>query len=81
MVSIDVSAHVDTIDPEVDASVYPTFSDDLEALHDQETDLIVERNRQGIVIQHRAWKLPDSFHSDDDRSFGTLDRTIRLFRS
>lgn len=51
-------------------SFEPTFSDDIEALHAQETDTTTEKNRQGIVIQHRSWPLVEAFRSDDDRPFG-----------
>ena len=50
----------------------PTFSDDLDALHEQETELVIQRNRQGIVIQHRSWGAGEAFRSEDDRSFGRL---------
>lgn len=49
-----------------------SFSDDLEALHAQEVDITSEKNRKGIVIQHRSWPLAEAFRSDDDRPFGNL---------
>ena len=50
----------------------PNFSDDLDALHELEAESILEKTRQGIVIQHRHWKVTEVFRSDDDKSFGRL---------
>jgi len=48
----------------------PNFSDDLDALHELEAELALEKTRQGIVIQHRHGKVAEVFRSDDDKSFG-----------
>lgn len=42
-----------------------TNSDDLEALHVQEHELADAKTRDGIVIQHRSWKLDDVLRSDE----------------
>jgi hypothetical protein len=39
-----------------------SFSDELEALHHQR----LEKTRNKVVIQHRAWNLSDVFRSDED---------------
>ena len=51
-----------------------SFSDDVEAQEVQQRDLTAEKNRLGVVIQHRSWSLLESFRSDDDRAFGMLYR-------
>lgn len=42
-----------------------TNSDDLEALHVQEHELIKAKNRDGVVIQYRSWQLEDALRSDE----------------
>jgi chromosome transmission fidelity protein 18 len=46
------------------------YSDDLEALNIQAAEAIVQKTKNRIVIQHRAWRLPDVFRSDDDYYLG-----------
>jgi hypothetical protein len=46
----------------------PTFSDDIAALYEQETETRADNKRRGIVIQHRSWRLADAFRSEDDHS-------------
>ncbi|RDW91996.1 ATPase-1 [Coleophoma crateriformis] len=43
-----------------------TNSDDFDALHQVYAEAILERNKEGIVIQHRAWNLSDAFRSEAD---------------
>ncbi|GAB7342322.1 hypothetical protein MBLNU457_g0550t1 [Dothideomycetes sp. NU457] len=52
-----------------DEPSFPTFSDDLDALHEQEAELTLEKTKRGIVIQHRQWNIAEVFRSDDDKSF------------
>lgn len=47
-----------------------SFSDDLQALHDHEGDITLQKRKAKVVIQHRSWPLAHSFRSDDDRSLG-----------
>ncbi|RFU35662.1 hypothetical protein B7463_g702, partial [Scytalidium lignicola] len=51
-------------DPVILPSV--TNSDDIEALYEIQKESIARKNKEGIVIQHRAWKLGDVFKSDLD---------------
>jgi chromosome transmission fidelity protein 18 len=52
-----------------------SFSDDIAALEAQRKELVEEKNRQGIVIQHRAWKLQDIFQSEEDFPTATPTRS------
>ncbi len=47
-------------------------SDDLEALNLQAQEAIAQKTREGVVIQHRAWKLTETFRSDEDYNQGEL---------
>ncbi|KAI9696237.1 MAG: hypothetical protein M1836_005790 [Candelina mexicana] len=53
-------------------------SDDLEALQQQQEEVIAAKTKQGIVIQHRAWKL-EAFRSDEEDDFDSpLRKRIKL---
>ena len=54
-----------------DAPVQPSFSDDFDALQQCITENRTRKNNDGIVIQHRAWKLADIFRSEAEYSTGT----------
>jgi chromosome transmission fidelity protein 18 len=43
-----------------------SFSDDIDALQQRRLEIAEENRRNGVVIQHRSWKLSDVFRSDDD---------------
>jgi chromosome transmission fidelity protein 18 len=43
-----------------------TDSDDIEALILQNEESIAKKTSEGVVIQHRSWKLQDAFRSDED---------------
>ena len=47
-------------------------SDDIEALNLHAQDITTEKNQKGIVIQHRAWKLNETFRSEDSDIVGIL---------
>ena len=47
-----------------------THSDELEAWKLQEAELTAAKNKQRIVIQHRAWATGEAFRSDEDRAIG-----------
>lgn len=49
-----------------------THSDDLEALHLVHQESIAQKNKDGVVIQHRAWPLEEVFRSDADHSDGAV---------
>ena len=44
-----------------------THSDDLEALHLLDAETKAQKTREGIVIQHRAWRVEEVFRSDLDQ--------------
>jgi len=50
-----------------------TNSDDLEALHLIQEESNARKNKEGVVIQHRAWKLGDTFRSEADYLDGSSD--------
>lgn len=52
-----------------------TNSDDLEALHVQEHDLADAKSRDGVVTQHRSWKLDDVLKNEEIFTSETLTRT------
>ncbi|KAF2817337.1 uncharacterized protein BDZ99DRAFT_404930 [Mytilinidion resinicola] len=78
--SFDPAIHLHS---ELDAYDAPhedvSYSDDLEALHDTLKETTAEKNRQGIVIQHRAWKLPDVFRSEENYIIDSPLRAPRTF--
>jgi chromosome transmission fidelity protein 18 len=43
-----------------------SYSEDLAAIEDQAREGKAKNNRNGIVIQHRAYSLRETFLSDDD---------------
>ena len=53
-----------------------TNSDDFEALHLLQKESTAEKNKQRLVIQHRAWQLGDVFQSEEDYIDG---RSYKLF--
>lgn len=74
MIDVKISEPTSTLSALEEEPSFPTFSDDLEALHEQEIELTLEKTKQGIVIQHRQWNIAEVFRSDDDKSFGALHR-------
>lgn len=66
--SFDPALHLHSEAPE-DASC--NFSDDINALNDLLAETTARKNREGIVVQHRAWKTSDVFRSEDDHPIGT----------
>jgi len=47
------------------------YLDELEAIHLTHEESIARKNKQGQVIQHRAWGLVEAFWSDLDHLQGT----------
>ncbi|KAF2472798.1 chromosome transmission fidelity protein 18 [Lindgomyces ingoldianus] len=54
-----------------DAPLSLSVSDDLEALQQCIDNDKIEKNKQGIVIQHRAWNTAEVFRSEEDYSIDT----------
>ncbi|KAH8702705.1 chromosome transmission fidelity protein 18 [Phaeosphaeriaceae sp. PMI808] len=48
-----------------------SYSDDIEALHQCIAEDKTKNNREGVVIQHRAWNLKEIFRSEGDRLVDT----------
>ncbi|KAF2014129.1 hypothetical protein BU24DRAFT_370852 [Aaosphaeria arxii CBS 175.79] len=48
-----------------------SYSEDLEALQECVAELREQKTKQGIVIQHRAWRLPEVFRSEEDHPIDT----------
>lgn len=48
-----------------------SHSDDLEALQTCIAEDKAKKNKESVVIQHRAWKLADIFRSEGEHNFGT----------
>lgn len=42
------------------------YSDELEAIRLTHEESIARKNKDGQVIQHRAWKIGEAFRSDSD---------------
>jgi chromosome transmission fidelity protein 18 len=49
-----------------------TNSDDFEALRLVQEETAIRKTKNGEVIQHRAWKLGDTFRSESDYPEGKL---------
>lgn len=47
-----------------------SHSDDLDAVHLQHQESVALKNKLGVVIQHRAWKIAEVFRSEEDRFYG-----------
>ncbi len=47
------------------------YLDDLEALQQQQEEVVAAKTKQGVVIQHRAWKLGEAFRSEEDYQLGS----------
>lgn len=60
-----------------DAPPSLSFSDDIEALQQCITEDTAKKTSEGIVIQHRAWKLSEAFRSEGQASIGTIRKTRR----
>jgi len=43
-----------------------TDIDDLEAIHLIRDETILKNKKEGKVIQHRAWPVPEAFRSESD---------------
>lgn len=66
--AIDLHSHEPAAHPPSES-----FSDDLEALNLHR----LEKTRNKVVIQHRAWNLSDVFRSDDDIAPG-MESGVRV---
>jgi hypothetical protein len=64
--------HWEEADPttKIAVPVSSTFSDDLEAIHLVQEETTTQNNKEGKVIQHRAWSLAEVFRSDLDYPLG-----------
>lgn len=76
MTSTDVPSDIFSSDPanlpQLDSQDYiASFSDEIEALHAQETEALIVKNRAGIVVQHRSWKVADVFRSEPNETITT----------
>jgi chromosome transmission fidelity protein 18 len=60
-------------DEDLNSVILPssTNSDDFEALHLVQEEIIVSKNKAGEVIQHRAWQLGETFRSEADHIEGS----------
>jgi chromosome transmission fidelity protein 18 len=63
-----------------DPAVLPssTYSDELEAIHLIHQESIDRKNKDGQVIQHRAWKAGEAFRSDPDHLQGSIAQWLSL---
>lgn len=71
--SFDPAVHLHSeVDDNNNPIILPSFnnSDDLDAFHLQLAESKALKNRQGVVIQHRAWKTADAFRSEEDYPYG-----------
>lgn len=48
-----------------------SYSDDIDALQQCITENTTKKTSEGVVIQHRAWKLTDVFRSEGEGLVGT----------
>lgn len=68
--SFDPAIHLHSEAPEV-ASAHPVYSDDIEALNITAQELRAKNQKAGVVIQHRAWQIPEIFRSEGTCSIGS----------
>jgi chromosome transmission fidelity protein 18 len=66
LLSFDPALHLHSEDLREPSS--QNFDDEFEALH----QVRLNKTRNKVVIQHRAWDLSDVFRSDEDVRPGTL---------
>lgn len=72
--------HSEAIDVLQDAfSPRVSNSDELEAIQLLEQETTAAKTRDGIVIQHRAWKTAEVFRSEEDHPVG-MARHLYSFR-
>jgi chromosome transmission fidelity protein 18 len=64
-----------------DAPPSLTHSDELDAIQQTVAEDRAQKNRAGIVIQHRAWNTLDAFRSEEEYSIGTARLGTVLPRS
>lgn len=75
--SFDPAIHLQS-EHEHNASHTAAFSDDLEQLQIHIQQTTAQKSKEGIVIQHRAWKTPDVFRSDEDYLIGSVYSPSRV---
>ncbi|KAK8223287.1 chromosome transmission fidelity protein 18 [Phyllosticta capitalensis] len=81
--SFDPALHLHSEDPAaVEHLALPTssHSDEIEALALQTQENIAAKTKQGIVIQHRAWQLPEVFRSEEDHLLDTPIKRQQIFQ-
>ncbi|KAK7548731.1 chromosome transmission fidelity protein 18 [Phyllosticta citricarpa] len=81
--SFDPALHLHSEDPPaVDHPALPTssHSDEIEALALQKQETTAAKSKQGIVIQHRAWQLPEAFLSEEDHLLETPIRRQQILQ-
>lgn len=69
-------------DADADAALLPSdisSTDDLEGLALQRAEVKAARSRQGIVIQHRAWKVAEAFRSEEDHIIGPKRTSLQTY--
>lgn len=71
--SFDPAIHLHSEAPEAINHQIPSeaHDDQLEALAAQLRESTAAKNKAGIVIQHRAWKLPEVFRSEEEYPIST----------
>lgn len=70
--SFDPAIHLHSeTDLVLNAPASPSHSDELEALRQCIESDKAQKTRQGIVIQHRAWRTAEAFRSEEDHPIGT----------
>jgi chromosome transmission fidelity protein 18 len=60
--------HSEPINPQDPPS--ESYSDDIRAIDALKEEDQVQKTRNGVVIQHRSWKLLDVFRSDENYAVG-----------
>lgn len=75
--SFDPAVHLHSESADV-ARVQAGYSDDIEALSIAKEELRTEHIKNRVVIQHRAWTLPEIFRSEDSCVLGEHARRHEL---
>ena len=64
-----------------DAPPSLSHSDELDALEQIIAEERVQKNKAGIVVQHRAWNTLEAFRSEEDHTIGTAGVRYILHRA
>lgn len=75
--SFDPALFLSEFDHPQDVPPSTSLSDDFDALQQCITEDKAKKTNEGVVIQHRAWKIAEVFRSEGEGLLGTASVTLR----